>query len=83
MGGRHGVLFSNPASTEREQLTVRMSTDDCRTWGVAGVLHAGPSAYSDLAVISEGTICCLYECGADHPYGRLTLARFDLAWLTA
>jgi len=83
MGGRHGVLFSLPASTEREQLTVRMSTDDCRTWGVARVLHAGPSAYSDLAVISEGTICCLYECGTDHPYERLNLARFDLAWLTA
>ena len=83
MGGRHGVLFSLPASTEREQLTVRMSTDGCRTWGVARVLHAGPSAYSDLAVLPDGTICCLYERGEANPYETLTLACFDLDWLTS
>jgi len=50
---------------------------------VSRLLHAGPSAYSDLAVTADGTICCLYECGAAHPYETLTLAHFNLAWLTA
>jgi sialidase-1 len=77
------VLFANPASELRERMTVRMSTDECRNWSVARLLHAGPSAYSDLSVTADGTICCLYECGAAHPYETLTLARFNLAWLTA
>jgi len=77
------VLFANPASTAREKLTVRLSADECQSWPVAKVLHAGPAAYSDLAVAPDLTICCLYERGDEHPYERLTLARFDLAWLTS
>jgi len=29
---RNRVLFSNPASRERERMTVRLSYDECRTW---------------------------------------------------
>lgn len=76
------VLFANPASTVREKLTVRLSNDECQSWPVAKVLHPGPAAYSDLAVLPDKTICCLYERGDAHPYERLTLARFDRAWLT-
>jgi sialidase-1 len=81
--GQNRVLFSNPASFTRDHLTVRLSTDECRTWPVSRVLHAGPAAYSDLCVAPEGSICCLYERGEEHPYERITLARFNLAWLTA
>ncbi len=80
--GKNRVLFANPASVERERMTVRLSYDECRTWPVARVLHAGPSAYSDLAVAPDMIICCLYERGAEHPYESLTLARFNLGWLT-
>lgn len=76
------ILFANPASTAREKLTVRLSADEGQSWPVAKVLHSGPAAYSDLAVAADMTICCLYEQGDAHPYERLTLARFDLAWLT-
>jgi len=73
------VLFSNPASVERERMTVRASFDGCRTWPKALVLHEGPSAYSDLCVAPDGGVCCLYERGDGHPYERITLARFPLA----
>ena len=76
------ILFANPASEARERLTVRMSTDEGHTWPVAKLLYAGPSAYSDLAVTGDGTVCCLYERGEAHAYETLTLARFDPAWLT-
>ncbi len=33
-----------------ELTEVRISYDECRTWNAGRVLHAGPSAYSDLAV---------------------------------
>jgi sialidase-1 len=78
--GSH-VLFANPASTEREKMTVRLSDDCGQNWPVARELHAGPAAYSDLAVADDMTICCLYERGDMFPYERLTLARFNLAWL--
>lgn len=79
---RNRVLFSNPASTNRERLTVRISYDECETWNDGKVLHAGPSAYSDLCVTSDMHICCLYERGDERPYETLTFAQFDLEWLT-
>jgi len=82
-GGRSRILFCNPASkTERVNMTVRLSYDECRTWPVAKTVHGGPSAYSCLAVLPDLTIACLYERGTDHPYERITLARFNLEWLT-
>jgi sialidase-1 len=76
------MLFANPASTARERLTVRMSYDNGRTWPVSRLLEPGRAAYNDLAAGSDGTVFCLYERGEADPYERLTLARFDLAWLT-
>ena len=80
--GRNRVLFANPASTEREKMTVRLSYDECRSWAVSKEIRRGPSAYSDLAIAPDMTICCLYERGREHPYEGLTLARFNLKWLT-
>ncbi len=79
---KNRVLFSNPAATSRVQMTVRMSYDECKTWPVSKLLNAGPSAYSDLCVLGDMTICCLYECGEKHAYETITLARFGLDWLT-
>lgn len=75
------LLFANPASTRRERMTVRHSADGGRSWPVSRTLHSGPAAYSDLAALPDGSLCCLYESGQDGPYERLTLARFNLAWL--
>jgi len=81
-GSKNRVLFSNPASTKREKMTVRLSYDECRTWAVAKMLYEGPSAYSDLAIAADGIICCLYERGRRNPYETVTFARFTLEWLT-
>lgn len=80
--GGQAILFCNPASKTRDTLTVRASRDDARTWGAGRVLEAGRAAYSDLAVLHDGTILCLYERGAESPYEQLTLARFDLEWVS-
>jgi sialidase-1 len=74
-------LFSNPASIRREKMTVRLSKDGGRTWSAGRMLHSGPAAYSCLAVLADGSIACLYECGEKSPYERIRLARFDLRWL--
>lgn len=67
------VLFSNPASTKRENLTIKISYDDCKSWRDYKVINNGPSAYSDLAFY-EDTIFCLYENGISNPYEKITLA---------
>lgn len=84
---RHVVLFSNPASKERENMTIRASLDDSGTWPRACVLHKGPAAYSDLAAfpvpkdMTEGRIACLYERGVENPYESIVFAVIDLKWL--
>jgi len=89
------LLFSNPHTTDREHaarrdVTIHLSRDAGRTWPVSRLLQPGPSAYSDLAVLPDGTVLCFYESGADNPvikrkrdwaYATLTLARFNLEWL--
>jgi len=75
------LLFSNPASEKRENMTVRVSYDEGATWPVAGVLHPGPSAYSCLAMLSSNLAGCLYECGEKRPYEKIVLARMSLNWL--
>ena len=39
---KNRVLFSNPASESRERMTIRISYDECQSWGSGKVLHAGP-----------------------------------------
>ena len=76
------LLFSNPASAEaRQNMPVRLSTDEGRTWPHSRTLYPGPAAYSCLAALPDGRAACLYECGAEQPYERLTLARFAPDWV--
>ena len=86
------LIFSNPHSLgldkegkeipagrgKRRNLSVKLSRDDGKTWPVNKTLDAGPSAYSDLAVLPDGTVLCLYE-QADN----IDCARFNLEWITA
>ena len=76
--GQDTILFCNPASSARDTLTIRESVDGARTWSKGRVLEAGKAAYSDLAVLSDNTILCLYERGTESAYERLTLARLSL-----
>ncbi|MBN1491771.1 MAG: exo-alpha-sialidase, partial [Phycisphaerae bacterium] len=78
---KNEVLFSNPAASTRTNMTVRLSRDEGKNWPHARVVHPGPSGYSDLAVSRDGVILCLYECGDKVYNERITLARFNRAWL--
>lgn len=56
------ILFSNPANADhRVNMTVRASFDDGKTWPASLTLYSGNSAYSDLAVLGNKTVACLYE----------------------
>jgi sialidase-1 len=84
------LLFSNPHTLgldksgnpvpagrgKRENLSIKLSRDDGRSWPVNKTLEPGKSAYSDLAVLPDGTVLCLFE-RAD----SIDCARFNLKWL--
>ena len=80
------ILFSNPdyrhgTGNARTMLTVKVSRDEGQSWPVARLIHAGRAAYSCPAVLPDGTIALLYECGESSPYEQLRLAHFSWSWL--
>lgn len=82
-GGKDRLLFSNPAHQDsRVNMTVRVSYDEGKTWGVSKTLHSGPAAYSCLAVLPDGDIACFYEAGEKGAYEAIVFERFSLGWLT-
>lgn len=78
-GAEDIILFSNPANTKyRLNMMVRASFDGGQTWSAEKRLYCGPSAYSDLAILADKTIACLYEAGQKKPYESIIFAR--LSW---
>lgn len=72
------LLFSNPAAKTRIRMTVRASADDGKTWREVVMLHAGPSAYSNLISLGAAEAGCLYERGEQRAYEKITFARFPI-----
>jgi sialidase-1 len=96
-GGKNRILFSNPhnllradgkaeagKSRDRRNVSVKISYDEGQTWPVSKTIEEKWSAYSDIAVTHAGTILCFYGRGekANFAGDRLTVARFNLEWLT-
>jgi len=73
---------------DRKNVSVKISRDEGQTWSVHKSIEPGPSMYSDIAVTRAGTILCFYGRSGDNQGmaafagGRLTVARFNLEWLT-
>lgn len=94
------LVFANPDSLtrsgqpgtaavgghDRKRLTVKLSSDEGKTWPVSRVLEPGWSGYSDLAAGRDHSIYCLYESGCINnmmwDVQAVTFARFNRAWLT-
>ncbi|MFD1145044.1 sialidase family protein [Larkinella insperata] len=77
--GKHVLLFSNPNSqTGRENLTIRVSTDDGRNWSAGKTVYSGPAAYSDLVIQQDRRIGVLYE---KDKYARIVYQSFADDWL--
>ena len=72
---------------DRKNLSVQMSSDEGATWPVRRSLEPEFSGYSDLAVLPDSTVLCFYERGSTDGKsstrtGLLTMARFNMDWLT-
>lgn len=73
------ILYSGPGGPGRNNMTVRVSYDEGKSWPVAKVLLEGSGAYSDLVVLPDGRIGCLFEIDG---YKQIVFTMFSLQWLT-
>jgi sialidase-1 len=85
------LLFSSPRSlatstagepipgkgAPRKNLSIQMSLDAGTTWGAPKTLEPASSAYSDLAVLPDQSVVCLFERG-----DSIFCARFSLDWIS-
>ncbi|HEX5025626.1 MAG TPA: sialidase family protein [Agriterribacter sp.] len=78
-GKKQFLAFSNPESTtSRVAMTVKISYNKGKTWPLKNLLHAGPSAYSNLVQLPDGNLGCLYEAGIQTPYEGIVFEEIDL-----
>ncbi|HME56078.1 MAG TPA: sialidase family protein [Candidatus Lokiarchaeia archaeon] len=82
---KNRIIFSNPDDTRRDNLVIRLSYDEGKTWTYSKPLWVGPAGYSDLAITKTMQICSLFECGStpcSNYYEHIAYARYNLTWLT-
>ncbi len=73
------LIFCNAASISgRKNLAVRISYDSGHIWSAGKVIDSGPSAYSAITILKDGSIGVLYEPG----HNEIRFVRFTLAALT-
>jgi sialidase-1 len=73
------LLFLNPASeSARRNMTLRISYDEGSTWKISAPIWEGPSAYSDMALLSKNRLGLLYEAGVKSPYEVIVFGTMDL-----
>ena len=77
------MLVSQPGDLKkRKDLTIRLSRDEGKTWTVSKLLEEGGATYSDLAILPDQSVVCLYgHGGTEHMPQKVSLARFKLKWL--
>ena len=75
----HRLLFSNPSPPispqrgQRIRMTVRLSHDDGDTWPSSLLIYHGPSAYSCLTKIPDGSVGLLYEKNTDIVFSKFSI----------
>lgn len=77
---RDRLLFANANSAKsRENLTVRISYDEGKTWSAGKVIYAGKAAYSSMTVLQNGDIGLFFE---KDDYQENAFVAFSIEWLT-
>ena len=74
------LAHSLPNSLQREDVSLFLSADEGRTWPSAVRLCDGPSAYSSLALLDDGSIGVLVEKLVDGRY-EIWFQRCSPAWV--
>jgi sialidase-1 len=75
-----GVARQENFGRRRQRLVLRISEDQGKTWPREIVIHDSAAAYSDAAVLTDGTVLVLFENGdtIGNPYQRISLATIHM-----
>ena len=77
---KNRILISHAANAkERNNLTIRLSYDNGKTWAYSKTIHPNGSAYSSMSIMKNGDIAVFYEKDGHH---LNEVATFSLGWLT-
>ena len=78
-GQQYNVMaFSNPANEAgRKNMTVRLSLDNAKTWPVSIPIHDGPSAYSSIIRLYDGSLGLLYETGEKRSNEKVSFVKIE------
>lgn len=77
---KNRLLFSNANSIDkRENMTVKISYDEGKTWSKGKTIYKGSSAYSSLTILKNGDIGLFFE---KDNYTQNPFVSFSLEWLT-
>lgn len=74
------ILHSLPNSMQREDVSLFQSTDEGLSWHSPVQLIHGPSVYSSLTLLPDGTVGCYVEKGPDTGC-ELWYYRYNIPWL--
>lgn len=73
------LLFANPASTSgRNNLSVKTSFDDGKTWAIKRTVELADGAYSDLVLQNDKNVGLLYETSG---YSVINYAIMNNEWI--
>lgn len=80
--GKLNLLFANPASENRERLTIKLNDNGDNTWNKRYLVYDGPSAYSDMVRINGDLIALVFEGGKKRwsegiAFNMISLSEFD------
>lgn len=76
------LLHSIPNSMRRENVSIYSSTDEGQSWHDPVTLCEGPSVYSSMTLLDDGTIGAYVEVNTEKGC-ELWYYNFNLAWLKA
>ncbi|MBM3774460.1 MAG: exo-alpha-sialidase [Acidobacteria bacterium] len=69
------ILWTGPTGPGRRNLVVRVSHDEGQTFANERVIYGGLAAYSDLAILKDGTAGVLWERGVSDGYQFVTFTK--------
>ncbi|NKI25817.1 exo-alpha-sialidase [Arenibacter sp. 6A1] len=77
---KNRLLFSNAKMEKgRQNMTVRVSYDEGKTWSEGKTIYTGGSAYSSMTILKNGDIGLFFE---QDDYTKNPFVSFSLKWLT-
>src|SRR5262249_5535494 len=77
------IIWTGPNGPARQNLVMRVSRDDAKTFPVERPIYEGYSAYSDLTILRNGSIGILWERGTKQAYEFISFTPVTSAFLEA